>query len=116
VLPTVLDTPDWEAAFLFAAEAQPVPGSACPAGGFTRADVEDVLFLEEGETGGPAWIGLFHLRDGRYAYLAARKATEAIGFYCGDAQVAGTFHELITFGVGETSRRRFDLCLPSDPA
>ena len=49
---------DWREAFVYATE-------------FTREDVKLILSAEEGENDGYAWIGLFLLKDGRFAALNA---------------------------------------------
>ena len=38
---------------------------------FAREDVKEILHAVEGCNDGPAWIGVFLLRDGRYAFLSA---------------------------------------------
>jgi hypothetical protein len=38
---------------------------------FQRTDVRMVIATSDGENDGPAWLGLFKLKDGRYAFLSA---------------------------------------------
>lgn len=40
-------------------------------GSFDREDVEEILYIEEGENDGDSWIGVFRLKDGRFACLRA---------------------------------------------
>lgn len=66
-----LDTYDWE--HIFNEYARPdrcVPDdTTTPTDPFTREDVETIFGLLEGDNDGPSWVGVFKLKDGRYAYL-----------------------------------------------
>ena len=75
-----LNNYDWMCAFEYAGEVGPgygknsvtsVLGSIAKTDPFTRKDVVEILYMREGENDGPDWLGLFRLRDGRYAYLKA---------------------------------------------
>jgi hypothetical protein len=41
------------------------------ASGFGVNDVEEVIASRNGESDGRDWCAVFHLKDGRYAYLSA---------------------------------------------
>jgi hypothetical protein len=73
---------DWEAVFKYASptlcKAQHVHGPASTItsvgvslASFTREDVHTIIGLENGENDGAAWIGLFQLKDGRFAFIGA---------------------------------------------
>lgn len=38
---------------------------------FTREDVTKIIALREGENDGESWVGIFALKDGRFAVLRA---------------------------------------------
>ena len=49
-----------------------VPGYTGPGlSTFQRPDVTGVVGMAEGENDGATWMGLFQLRDGRFAYVEA---------------------------------------------
>lgn len=105
---------DWEQAFEYA-DAVPIVGATCAPGRFTREDVAEILAIEDGVHDEESWIGLFRLNDGRFAYLEA--GCDYTGWDCqasGSAQVADTMEQLVRFGVGQDSRRRFGKSLPED--
>jgi hypothetical protein len=82
---------------------------------FTRMDVAEVIACEAGENEGPGWIGLFRLKDGRYASLEA--GCDYTGWDCqsgGDANVGTTKEDVIRFGLTLDARRRLGLTLPDD--
>lgn len=62
---------DWEEAFKYAETPEGVIGDATDRAAFTREDVVEVLGLRPGENDGPEWLGLFRLKDGRFAFLSA---------------------------------------------
>jgi hypothetical protein len=43
----------------------------CDDSPFSRSDVIEILAAEDGENDGPDWVGVFRLRDGRYASVSA---------------------------------------------
>lgn len=73
---------DWKYAFAYAGEPDAGDGEATirraeprdettSLAPFSRADVEEVLALSEGENDGPNWLCFGKLRDGRYFFLSA---------------------------------------------
>lgn len=77
---------------------------------FQRADVDEVIASEEGENDGQNWIGVFKLRDGRFAFLSA--GCDYTGWDCqsgGHAIVDDDLDHLIQFGLGEDDRARLGL-------
>lgn len=118
-IPAEIDNYDWEEAFKFANGAEDVPlpilddpVSAAP---FDRADVKQIIALENGENDEEDWIALFELHDGRFAYLQAGCCTTGWEAYGGGfAHVAGDLDRLIRFGMGQEPRRRLGLSIPED--
>lgn len=53
-----LTSGDWDEVFKYAE-------------GFSVEDVAEVLAGEDGESDGDTWVGIFWLKDGKYAYLEA---------------------------------------------
>jgi hypothetical protein len=104
-----LDSPDWEAAFRFAAS----PSIACPhvtghadaehpcvrgiaTTGFDREAVLRIHRLAEGAPHHRPWTGIFELRDGRFAALRATCC--GAGWAChadGEAAVARSLEEIL---------------------
>jgi len=66
-----LDNYDWAAAFEYADPDQAVPGLGVSTESFCREDVEEILYIDDGFNDGDDWIGVFRLRDGRFARLSA---------------------------------------------
>lgn len=76
-----LDNYDWEEVFKY---AEP---KICEAGhhhgptnvlfsnvstdAFTRGEVETIIAMVDGENDGPDWVGVFRLKDGRFACIRA---------------------------------------------
>ena len=106
-----LDDYDWEEAFMYANEPEAVPpGADIGADGFGREDVIRVIALAEGENDGADWVGVFELRDGRFAAL--RAGCDYTGWDCqagGDSNVATTEADIIRFGLSQEERKRLDL-------
>lgn len=67
---TILDDDDWAEAFKYANPTATMgyQGSVVP---FTIDDVKVVIALVAGQNDGDEWLGVFHLKDGRYASLRA---------------------------------------------
>lgn len=66
---------DWQRVFTYAAKCD---GTIAPNGaktpaedGFTFDDLAEVVATVDGENDGVSWIGVFRLRDGRFAYVEA---------------------------------------------
>lgn len=47
------------------------PGAEINGSRFAKEDVERIIAIVEGENEGDSWVGVFHLRDGRYATVEA---------------------------------------------
>jgi hypothetical protein len=64
---------DWEQAFECAMRDAPtgVPGYTGSVECFAMEDVAEVIASADGDNDGPAWIGFFRLKDGRFATLSA---------------------------------------------
>jgi hypothetical protein len=64
---------DWHSVFECAMrdELLGVDGFAGSLAPFAVEDVEHVVATAEGEGDGESWVGIFRLRDGRYAYVTA---------------------------------------------
>lgn len=126
-----LEGSDWECAFEYAGEKRPdwshgydVPYLACspddprskePQPGFARADVERIIALAEGENDGPRWVGVFKLKDGRFACLSA--GCDYTGWDCqagGNAHVAPRLKDIIRWGLTADERDRLHQKLPED--
>ena len=83
-------------------------GSTAHAGQFRSGDVEEILYIEDGENDGDDWIGIFRLRDGRFAFLTA--GCDFTGWDCvsgGHAIVSHSLEHLIQFGVDVSALERF---------
>lgn len=78
-----LDSYDWGEAFHYA-DSPRVDNSECPkkhvhpvifskisAAGFTREDVDTILAMVLGVPDEESWVGVFKLKDGRFASLEA---------------------------------------------
>jgi hypothetical protein len=117
-----LDNYDWAKAFEYAGEVADdgytdgsanvaaVIGSDAPATPFTREDVDAIIEIADGENDSTPWVGVFHLKDGRYASLNA--GCDYTGWDCqasGTARVAWTLEEIIRLGLTEAERDRLDL-------
>lgn len=118
-----LYTPDWREAFRFAAAPHLAcphvaghadPAHPCIAGislaRFDQDDVARVLYLGEGRPPRVAWLGVFALRDGRFAALRATACGG--GWTChpqGDAHVARTLEDLLAHGLSAAERERIGL-------
>lgn len=88
-------------------------GSNVDAAPFQRTDVAEVLATADGENDGPNWLGVFKLKDGRYAFLSA--GCDYTGWDCqsgGHAIVSHDLGHLIQFGLGDTDRVRLGLVAP----
>lgn len=101
-----LDTYDWEEAFKYA-DPERCIGSKVSEAPFTREDVEEVIALSEGENDEADWLGLFLLKDGRYAFLTAW--CDYTGWDCqagGAAWVSHSLEHLLQMGVPRDARKR----------
>jgi hypothetical protein len=122
-IPAEIGTADWGECFRFAAR----PALACPhVAGHARPDeacafaaplepfgpeeVAEVLALCEGSPQKSDWLGVFRLRDGRFACLRARCCGAGWGCHAdGSAHVARGLAELVRYGLTEVEARRAEL-------
>jgi hypothetical protein len=102
---------DWKNAFAEAGSpivvkfANPVPTES-----FIREDVVEIIATADGENDGPNWLGVFLLKDGRYAMVDA--GCDYTGWDCqawGTAEVCGTLDEMIRWGLSNEQRKRLNL-------
>lgn len=113
-IPPEISDYDWEQAFGFASP-DPIPGYAGSITAFTRQDVETIIAKDDGANDGPEWIGVFKLRDGRFACL--RAGCDYTGWDCqcgGNSQVASSQKDIIRFGLTTEERTRLGLQLKDD--
>jgi hypothetical protein len=85
-------------------------GSTVSPDPFQRIDVAEVLGTSDGENDGANWVGVFRLKDGRFAFLSA--GCDYTGWDCqssGYAVVSHDLSHLIRFGLGEEDRVRLNL-------
>ena len=69
-----LEDYDWEQAFEVAQRDNPIAvigDDQVPTSPFTRDDVARIIAKAEGENDGESWVGVFELKDGRFAYVTA---------------------------------------------
>lgn len=117
-----LNNYDWEEAFGAAGldgsclNGTPVVvqfASAVPVTPFSREDVEEIIAISDGENDGQNWLGVFKLKDGRYATIDS--GCDYTGWGCqewGSAEVAGSLREIIQLGLSNEQRKRLGLFLP----
>ena len=77
---------------------------------FSRADVAEIKGQVEGENDGPDWVVWGRLSDGRW--FVARGGCDYTGWDCragNSGDVAATEEHIITFGLTEDERNRFEL-------
>ncbi len=113
---------DWQSAFECCGAAEQdggnynTPAVSAAAGSnshatpFQRADVSEVLATSDGENDGANWIGVFRLKDGRFAFLTA--GCDYTGWDCqsgGHAIVSHSLEHLVQFGLGDEDRARLNL-------
>jgi len=118
---------DWEMAFQCCGDAEDAEGSwptsayntpsvsaaldsDASAAPFQRVDVAEVIATSDGENDGADWIGVFKLKDGRFAYLTA--SCDYTGWDCrsgGNAIVSHDLAHLLQFGLTEDARARLAL-------
>lgn len=85
-------------------------GADCNIDPFTREDVEDIIAMSNGFNDGDDWLGVFYLKDGRFAFIKA--GCDYTGWDCragGDTYVSDTRENLIQFGMDDVSRIRLKL-------
>ena len=62
---------DWEEAFKYASPTSILVEEFIDTSSFSQEDVVEIIAIEDGENDGSDWIGVFKLKDGRYASLRA---------------------------------------------
>lgn len=120
-----LDDYNWQAAFAYAGEpdgyGHPEVILAAPwldetriaPTHFAREDVARIIYAQEGEHDGADWLGVFELKDGRFATLSA--GCDYTGWDCqasGRARVASTLDILLRFGLTDAERNRLAIPHP----
>lgn len=114
---------DWQCAFEYAGpgdedaegyrpnlgspSVSPILGWEGDASGFTREDVAEILAIDDGCNDEESWVGLFRLKDGRYAFLSA--SCDFTGWDCqagGHAFVGGDLESMVRYGLGAEDRER----------
>lgn len=104
-----LDDYDWQQAFFFASPDAVVDDNVSTES-FGIDDVDEIIAAEEGENDGDSWLGVFKLKDGRYAMLDAW--CDYTGWDCqsgGTSRVASSLDSLIRFGLTNEQRDRLNL-------
>lgn len=74
---------------------------------YGRADVAEVVAIEDGENDGAEWVGVFHMNDGRF--LVVRAGCDYTGWGCqegGCSDSADTLEDAISFGLTAEERTR----------
>lgn len=104
-----LDDYDWKRIFeLGDAPIRTNPmDKTTPTDSFTREDVKEIIGIVDGEENGDDWVGVFLLKDGRYAAIWANVCMT--GWDCeGSASsvVACTLKDLVRYGLTDEQRRR----------
>lgn len=82
---------------------------------FDREDVEEIIAISDGERDSENWLGVFKLKDGRFAMIDA--GCDYTGWGCrewGTAEVCGTLHEMVRWGLSDSQRRRLGLFLEGE--
>lgn len=112
-LPERIRDNDWCQVFSFAGHEPReagIGGGIAP--GFDHEDVAEVLYTDEGEREGDSWIGVFKLKDGRFAFVSA--GCDYTGWAC-QAGGSGVVHTdlafLLRMGLGDDDRSRLGIVL-----
>lgn len=71
MLPDLANSYDWNEAFVYASKPDSIITSQTNTTGYKIEDVEAIIAMVEGENDGSEWVGVFKLKDGRYASLIA---------------------------------------------
>jgi hypothetical protein len=86
------------------------------ANGFGIEDLTATKYTSDGQNDGDDWVGVFLLRDGRWAYLSA--GCDYTGWDCqagGDSHICDTLDDLLLGFVGEENAKRLGLNMPVKP-
>ncbi len=106
---------NWWEAFVYARQPEVVIGEDVSSKGFGLDDVYEIISSIEGEHDGPNWMGVFRLKDGRFAFLSA--GCDFSGWDCqasGYANVASSLERLIRFGISQGDRKALNMSLEED--
>jgi hypothetical protein len=115
-----LDNYDWKEAFGYAGEPDTnadanhdvakVLGSNVPESPFSREDVAEIVAIEDGENDEESWLGVFKLKDGRYAMVEAGCCYTGWDVQAwGEARVAETLNQIVRLALTERGRERLKL-------
>lgn len=70
-------------------------------------DVSAIIAKDDGENDGPEWVGVFSMKDGRFAVLIAGCDYTGWDCYCeGRSFVANTLDEIVQYGLSQEERER----------
>jgi len=86
------------------------PGADVDDAPFGRQDVEEIIAAVNGENDAADWLGLFRLKDGRYAVCSG--GCDYTGWDCqagNSMTVCATVEDALQFGLSEFERERLDL-------
>lgn len=101
---------DWRCAFNEANGRwlpRPSMGYTGSLASFDIEDIDAILAMSDGERDGPAWIGAFRLKDGRF--LMVRAGCDFTGWDCqasGDSEVADSLENLVRWSMNANERTR----------
>ena len=105
----ILNSGDWEEVFKYTGERNisPVIGWNGDCSTFHLSDISRVIGYDDGENDGPNWIGLFELKDGRFAFVTA--GCDYTGWGCqewGHAIVGPDEETMMRLALGDEDRVR----------
>lgn len=119
IQPDGFENYDWKEVFGYAGEkptygrpsvVECIPGVEIDTSPFSRSDIEEIYFADEGYNDGPDWVVAGRLKDGRYFGL--RAGCDYTGWDCqadGHARIARSYDEMIWFALDPDERERFGL-------
>lgn len=105
----ILDSYDWQEVFKYCASEyiSPVIGWEGSRNGFTLKDIVSVVGYADGENDGANWIGLFELKDGRFAFVTAGCDYTGWGCQEGGHTIVGPDEEIMMrLALGDEDRTR----------
>jgi len=86
------------------------PGVGVSDAEMTREDVQEIIAAVNGENDGNEWLGLFHLKDGRY--LVATGGCDYTGWDCRAGNcliVCSSMEDILQFGLSAVQKERLEL-------
>lgn len=113
----LLNDGNWEEVFKYTQSPDVVLGDNCSNNGFDRTDVKKVLAMDDGDNDGPDWVGVFYLKDKRWACV--RAGCDYTGWGCqedGSSNISSSLKKLVQFGLSSDERKRLNLVTGSDAA